>query len=98
MEQKPFLTIEFKSYLDGIDQTQLFECNVQKWVSHTNVEGIDIYCPASAARSQTAVSLFDLEQAPRSVIRNAVEQTWLQMGRLLFPELFEGRIPTKEGE
>lgn len=95
MEQKPFLTIEFKSYLDG-NQTQLFECNVQKWVSRQNVEGIDIYCPASAARSQTAVSLLDLEQTPRSVIRNAVEKTWLQMGRLLFPELFEGRIPTKE--
>jgi hypothetical protein len=96
MEQKPFLTIEFKSYLDG-NQTQLFECNVQKWVARTNVEGIDIYCPDSAARSQTAVSLFDLEQAETCVVRDAVERTWLQMGRLLFSELFEGRIPTKEG-
>lgn len=102
VKQKPFLTIEFKSYPDGIYQTQLFECNVQKWVAHTNPEGIAIYCPASAARSQTAVSFFELENShsieEAYLIRTAVEKTWLQMGKLLFPELFEGRIPTTEGK
>lgn len=90
---KPFLTIEFTSRPRR--DTQIISCNVQEWEPAFNENGLAIYSPARASQAKVSISLQELQCAhtPEHLISGAVQRVWLQAGKYLFPELFEGKIP-----